>query len=86
MMGSPGGSVVKNAPAMQELQETWVLSWVGKNPWRRAWQPTPVSLPRDSHGQRSLVGYTPQDRKESDTLKQLSTHARKVNDITVSIR
>ena len=31
--------------------------WVGKNPWRRAWQPTPVFFPGKSHGQRSLVGY-----------------------------
>ena len=32
---------------------------VGKIPWRRAWQPTPVFLPRESHGQRSQVGYSP---------------------------
>jgi len=31
--------------------------WVGKIPWMRAWQPTPVFLPGESHGQRSLVGY-----------------------------
>ena len=31
--------------------------WVKKSPWRRAWQPTPVFLPGESHGQRSLVGY-----------------------------
>jgi len=30
--------------------------WVGKIPWRRKWQPTPVSLPGESHGQRSLAG------------------------------
>ena len=34
-------------------------SWVGKIPWRRKWQPTPVFLPRESHGQRSLTGYSP---------------------------
>ena len=33
--------------------------WVGKFPWRRAWQPTPVFLPGKSHGQRSLAGYSP---------------------------
>ena len=33
--------------------------WVGKNPQRRKWQPTPVFLPGESHGQRSLVGYGP---------------------------
>ena len=30
--------------------------WVGKNPWRKAWQPTPVFLPGESHGQKSLAG------------------------------
>ena len=38
--------------------------WVGKIPWRRKWQSTPVLLPRKSHGQRSLVGYSPWGRKE----------------------
>jgi len=33
--------------------------WIGKTPWSRAWQPTPVFLPRESHGQRSLAGYSP---------------------------
>ena len=33
--------------------------WVGKIPWRRKWQATPVFLPGESHGQRSLVGYIP---------------------------
>ena len=33
--------------------------WVGKIPWRRAWQPTPVFLPGESHRQRSLPGYSP---------------------------
>ena len=39
--------------------------WVGKIPWRRKWQPTPVFLPGESHGQRSLAGYRPWGRKES---------------------
>ena len=38
--------------------------WVGKIPWRRKWQPTPVFLPGKSHGQRSLVGYSPKCLKE----------------------
>ena len=41
-------------------------SWVGKLPWRKAWQPTPAFLPGQSHGQRSLRGYSPWGRKESD--------------------
>ena len=36
-----------------------VLPWVWKIPWRRKWQPTPVFLPGKSHGQGSLVGYSP---------------------------
>ena len=45
--------------------------WVGKIPWRRKWQSTPVLLPGKSHGQRSLVGYSPWGRKESDMTEGL---------------
>ena len=41
--------------------------WVRKIPWRRAWQPTLVFLPGESHGQRSLAGYSPWGRAELDT-------------------
>ena len=44
-------------------------SWVGKILLRRKWQPTPVFLPGESHGQRSLVGYSPWGCKESDTTE-----------------
>ena len=50
-VGFPGGSVVKNPPANAED-----TAWVRKIPWRRKWQPTPVFLPREFHGQRSLEG------------------------------
>ena len=40
--------------------------------WRRRWQPTPVLLPGESHGQRSLVGYSPWGRKELDTTERLT--------------
>ena len=49
--------------------------WVRKIPWRRAWQPTPVFLPGESHGQRSLGGCSPWGRKKLDTTERLSTHA-----------
>ena len=49
--------MVKNLPAMQELQEMWVLSKGQKVSWWRAWQPTPVFLPGKSYGQRNLAGY-----------------------------
>ena len=49
--------------------------WVGKSPWRRKWETTLVFLPRKSHGKRSLAGYSPWGRKESNmteaTKKQL---------------
>ena len=43
--------------------------WVGKIPWRRAWQPTPVFLPGKFHGQRSLAGYSLWGCKESDATE-----------------
>ena len=46
--------------------------WFGKVPFRRAWHPTPVFLPGESHGQRTLAGYSPWDRKEWDTTEQLT--------------
>ena len=53
------------------MQDTRVQSLVGKIPWKRKWQPTPVFLPGKSHGLRRLVGYSPWGRKESDTTGQL---------------
>ena len=44
-------------------------SWVRKISWRRKWQPPPVFLPGKSYGQRSLAGYSPWGRKESDTIE-----------------
>ena len=48
--------MVMNLPA---LQETWFDLWAWGIPWRREWLPTPVFLPGESHGQRSLRGYSP---------------------------
>ena len=48
--------------------------WVGKIPWRRKWQPTPVFLPGKSHGQRSLLGYSPMGLQRSQAwLSNLTT-------------
>jgi len=67
--GFPGGSDSKESACRARD-----LPWVGKMiPWRRAWQPTPVFLPGESHGQRSLTGYSPWGRKEWDTTERLST-------------
>ena len=43
--------------------------WLGKTPWRRAWQPTPGFLPGESPGQRSLAGYSPKGLKQLDTTE-----------------
>ena len=55
------------------LREVVFSPRVGKTPRKRARQPTPVLLPEESHGQRSLVGYSPWGHKESDTTGRLST-------------
>ena len=46
----------------------------GRCSWRREWPPTPVFLPGESHGQRTLIGYSPWGRKESDMTEQLQFH------------
>ena len=48
--------------------------WVGKIPWRWKGQPIPVLLPGKFHGQRSLAGYNPQGREESDSTQQLNNN------------
>ena len=48
----------------------WILG--GEDPLEKAWQPTPVFLPGEFHGQKSLAGYSPRDGKESDTTEQLT--------------
>ena len=48
--------------------------WIEKIPWRRAWQPTPVFLPENPSGQRSLAGCSSWGRKELHTTERLSTH------------
>ena len=55
-LGFPGGSVVKNPPA--NAGDSSSISGSGRSPWRRKWQPTPIFLPGESHGHRSLVGYS----------------------------
>ena len=56
---SQGALVVKSPPANAEDKRLGFNPWVGKIPWRRAWQPTLVFLPGESHGQKSLAGCSP---------------------------
>ena len=71
----PLGSAVKNHMQLRSCRRHRFDPWVGKIPWRRVWQPTPLFLPGESHGQRSLAGYKPQNVPKSLTgLKRLSMH------------
>ena len=65
--------MVKDLLAMQEAQ---FGPWVGRIPWRRAWQPTPVFLPGESHGQRAWWATVPKVVKSQTRLKRPSTHTR----------
>ena len=70
IQGFPGGPTGKE-PACQHKRHkrSGFNPWVGKIPWRRAWQPTPEFLPGKFHGQRSLAGYSPLGCKELDTTE-----------------
>ena len=61
LLGSPGDSDGKESACSVR---PGFNPWVGKIPWRIEWLPVPVFLPGESHGQKSLAGYSPWDRKE----------------------
>ena len=69
-VGSPGGVVIKSPPASAgDAKDSSSIPGLGRFPCRRKWQPTPVFLPGESHGQRNLVGYSLYGHKESDTTE-----------------
>ena len=78
-MGFPGGTNGKR-PGCQcrRGNRCGFDPWIGKIPWWRAWQPTEVFLPGESHGQRSLAAYSPWGRKESDTAEHTYHQAREL--------
>ena len=64
--------VVKSLSASAgDVRDVGSIAKSGKIPWRRVRQPTPVFLPGDSHGQRSLAGYSPQGRKGLDMTEAI---------------
>ena len=69
VLGFPGGSVVKNLPAMQE---TWVQSLGQEDPLEKGMAPHFSILPGEFHGQGSLAGYSPWGHEELDTTKRLT--------------
>ena len=81
-----GGTVVTSLPASAGDAGSQVQPPVGKipwrrNPWKRAWQPTPVFLAGKSHGQKSLAGYSPWGTKPSDMTEQLTLSLSKFRTI-----
>ena len=69
----PGGSDGKECAC--NAGDPGAIPGMGRSIWGRKWQPTPVFLPGEFHGQRKLVGYSPLGRKESDTTEWLThTH------------
>ena len=76
-MGFPGGTSGKElACQCRKHKRCRFDPWVGKIPWRRQWQPTPLLLLGKSHGQRSLMGYSPWRCRESD-MTEVTEHAHK---------
>ena len=70
-MSFPGGSVVKKLLA--NVGDAGDMGSISESGRRRAWQPTPVFLPGEYHGQRSLVGYSPWGCIQSDMTKHTFT-------------
>ena len=72
--GFPGGSSGREPTSLWRRHKRWGFNpWVGKIPWSRQWQPTPVFFPGEYHEQRSLAGYTVHGVPKSWTqLKRLS--------------
>ena len=67
----PGGSVAKNPRTSAGFG---LDPWVGKSPWRRKWQPSPVFWPGEFHGLRSLVGYSPRGHRVGHDWATVDAH------------
>ena len=71
--------VAKTVESLSTVWETGFSPWGGMIPWRRAWQPTPVFLPGESHGHRSLTGYSPGVAKSRTQLSDLTLRAGRLS-------
>ena len=77
-MGFLGGTSGKESTCQSRRCERHRFNpWFRKLPWRRKWQPTPVLLPGESHGQGSLAGYSPRGRRELGATEY--THTQTLN-------
>ena len=63
------GNFPRGTSGKESAHQCGFNPWIGKMLWKRTWEPTPVFLPGESHGQRSLVGCSPCGHKESDTTE-----------------
>ena len=68
--GFLGGSAIKNLLQLRSRRRRWFSPWFGKIPWKRKWLPTPIFLPREFHGLKSMVSHSPRGRKKSDTFEE----------------
>ena len=64
----------KNVPQENDGYTVIIITVMLPTNWRKEWQSTPVLLPGESHGQKSLAGYGPWDLRESDMTEQLTLH------------
>ena len=83
-MPLPKGGISNGKESGLQCRKRGFYPWVGKIPWTRTEQPTPVFLPGESHGQSSLVGYSSWGRKELDTT-EVPYHARTEESIRLCI-
>ena len=77
--------MAKNSPGNAGDERLRFNPWVGKMPWRRKWQPTPVLLPGKSHELRSLIGYSPWGCKDLDTTERLHFHLHFITGKTIAL-
>ena len=78
--GLPGGTSGKEAACQSRRHKRCrFISLSREVSWRRSWQPTPVFLPGEAHGQRSPMGYSPQGSKESDGT-EVTQHAQRIRE------
>jgi len=72
LMRAVGGASGKKKTCLRsagDTGDTCLITGLRRFPWRRKWQPTPIFLPGESHGHRSLVGYSPGVKKSETRLK-----------------
>ena len=74
-MGFPGSTSVKDLTCQcRRCKRLGFDPWIRKIPWSRKWHPTPIFLPEEFHGQKSLVAYSPWGCQESDKTEHLSIY------------